>query len=808
MSSSSPFLNLNQYKIVKSIGEGSYGFVFLVKDRDNQKIYAAKISKEEIAEKKDDGSDDLLYLFREIKIMSALNHPSIIQYIGYNPKNFDGKPNPTIITEYASNGTLGKIIQLEMSKKPPSNWNETKKLICIYGIASGMAYLHQHKVIHRDLKPDNILMDDNLYPKITDFGLSKITDSIYASLNIKSMDGSKGSPLFMAPEIMCEEAYSTASDVYAFSMIVYILITGLYPFSKVRNLVELMTKLQTGKRPTIPSDTPQVYAQLIEKCWSQDVSERPSFEEIVNELKTNEEFISYEIDEDEFKKFVNDVDNYDTTFDISKSSFHLNNFITADDETQENANEQTNDNANKSANESSNSSNKHTKISANDNVSKSSNDSNIKFRKNIDNDKPISEDRQIKSASLDEPKIQPTKIKKCHTMLPQSPPILNSETNPKIEGKPNINLRVTFIGDFKSGKQQLIHYIMDLPVQSEAQPSNGKIEYVHNYFGEQVKFEINDTSGQEEFIISRMKSYEDTNVFVFVFSMIDKESLKNAKTKWKDDIRDFREKSIILLVGVDLEKWSNNNSKFVTQSEIDDAEQTIGATLVIKGSYQTGENVDKLKNKIIESYIKYFYQKEQNDDEKDSPKKKKKTKKEIDFKVLLVGNNNSGQYELLDYIDSGKVSNDNDVSPLKRVDKKVTFHGKKVNLHLFGTPGIEELQTIRLLTYQNSDVVLLVFSLIKKETFHALLRKYLKEVKSFANGAAIILVGVDLEKWEKNDYNRDFVHEAELEIVTKDPDIQQFILCSYVTGEHLDKFSEKIVEAYLMKTNDKSCNIA
>lgn len=162
----------------------------------------------------------------------------------------------------------------------------------------------------------------------------------------------------------------------------------------------------------------------------------------------------------------------------------------------------------------------------------------------------------------------------------------------------------------------------------------------------------------------------------------------------------------------------------------------------------------------------------------------------------------------MDYIDSGKVSNNKDVSPLKKVDKKVTFHGKKVNLHLFGTPGIEELQTIRLLTYQNSDVVLLVFSLIKKETFHALLRKYLKEVKSFANGAAIILVGVDLEKWEKNDYNRDFVHEAELEIVTKDPDIQQFILCSYVTGENLEKFSEKIVEAYLMKTNDKSCNIA
>lgn len=218
----------------------------------------------------------------------------------------------------------------------------------------------------------------------------------------------------------------------------------------------------------------------------------------------------------------------------------------------------------------------------------------------------------------------------------QSPPILNSEPKPKIEGKPNINLKVTFVGDFKSGKQQLIHYIMDLPIPSEAQPSNGKVEYIHDYFGEYVKFEINDTSGQEEFIISRMKSYVDTDVYVFIFSMINKESLKNVKTKWKDDIRDYKEKSIILLVGVDLEKWSNNNSQFVTQSEIDDAEQTIGASLVIKGSYQTGENVDKLKNKIIESYIKYFYQKEQNDDEKDSPKKRKSQRKKLILKYFLL----------------------------------------------------------------------------------------------------------------------------------------------------------------------------
>lgn len=85
----------------------------------------------------------------------------------------------------------------------------------------------------------------------------------------------------MAPEIMCEESYSNGSDVYAFAMIVYTIITGM------ASVIALMKKLQTAKdQKYLKKRWRDAYVSLLERCWAQDVSERPSFEEIKNELRT------------------------------------------------------------------------------------------------------------------------------------------------------------------------------------------------------------------------------------------------------------------------------------------------------------------------------------------------------------------------------------------------------------------------------------------------------------------------------------------------------------------------------------------
>ena len=150
--------DLNQIDRLELIGNGSFG-----------EIYAAKVSFKGMTSK-----DIIGDLSREVNILMKINHPSVIRFVGFSPINFHEEQKPVIITEFLTNGTLSDMIELEKKGLFNKLWTDTRKLICIYGVAASMSYLHAHNIIHRDLKPANILMDDFLFPKIADFGLSKI----------------------------------------------------------------------------------------------------------------------------------------------------------------------------------------------------------------------------------------------------------------------------------------------------------------------------------------------------------------------------------------------------------------------------------------------------------------------------------------------------------------------------------------------------------------------------------------------------------------------------------------------------------
>ena len=183
--------NLDDYVLQEKIGSGSFGKVYKVKNKITKDIYAAKISIELIDETT---SELFLNISREINIIAKLNHPSVLKFILFSPINFKKKLKPVIITEYASNGTLKDLIYFRKSK----NFNDTQKLIIIYGIASAMLYLHSHNIIHRDLKPENILINNCLFPKIADFGLSKINEPNFINTTINTI---KGTPIYISPEI-------------------------------------------------------------------------------------------------------------------------------------------------------------------------------------------------------------------------------------------------------------------------------------------------------------------------------------------------------------------------------------------------------------------------------------------------------------------------------------------------------------------------------------------------------------------------------------------------------------------------------
>ena len=318
--------DITRYQALKKIGEGSFGIVYLVKDLQTNIKYAGKVSQAMIEEETEESQKARLF-YREVNLMSFSNHPSIIKYVGYYPTDFEGDPHPTIITELALNGSLREIIDLESKGFSPKEWDFTKKLINIYGISSGMSFLHKHNVIHRDLKPENILLDEYLQPKISDFGLSKITTFLSETMNFQSQKGTKGTPAYMAPEVMSDEKYSESSDVYAFGLIVYEILTSEKLFKNF-NLLSLMRKVQEdGYRPTLSDDIPDSYQDLIERCWSQKAEDRPSFAQIVSDLTSNPEFITELVDENEYYDYVDFIEKYQCTFDSSKRVTHFSDFV-------------------------------------------------------------------------------------------------------------------------------------------------------------------------------------------------------------------------------------------------------------------------------------------------------------------------------------------------------------------------------------------------------------------------------------------------------------------------------------------------
>ena len=308
------FLDLNNFEKLSIIGQGSFGKVFKVIKKDSKEIYAAKISLQQLNV---DQQALITNLKREVNIISQLDHPSILKFIGYSPIDFSQEPYPTIVTEYSSNGSLDRIINQERQSLSLPQWDDTQKLINIYGIASAMSYLHANNIIHRDLKPANILEDDYLFPKIADFGLSKVSHS-KASMTTQSMAGFKGTPIYVPPESWETGEYTKAGDVYAFSIIVYEIMTVEEPFKDFTIPMIFSKVVSKGYRPEIDSTIADCYRNLISRCWSQNPEERPTFDNIVDELKSNEDFITDLIDKDKYYEYIDLIDTLGSSFNPSK----------------------------------------------------------------------------------------------------------------------------------------------------------------------------------------------------------------------------------------------------------------------------------------------------------------------------------------------------------------------------------------------------------------------------------------------------------------------------------------------------------
>src|SRR6185437_5303674 len=159
---------------------------------------------------------------------------------------------------------LSKIIELD--------WK--KKLHMLHLIISGLDRIHEQGLIHCDFHDGNILNNvGEIF--ISDLGLCRPVKSFLKKEEIY------GVMPFVAPEILRGKPYTSASDIYSFSMIMWEFTSGVPPFNDREHDLQLSLSICKGERPEIIENTPRCYINLIEKCWNEDPTERPTASEVL-----------------------------------------------------------------------------------------------------------------------------------------------------------------------------------------------------------------------------------------------------------------------------------------------------------------------------------------------------------------------------------------------------------------------------------------------------------------------------------------------------------------------------------------------
>jgi len=265
-----PEIKPSEIQRIQVLGDGSFGTVY--RGTCRQKDVAVKVLH------KQNLDPQTLKAFRqEVEIMSKIFHPNVVLFMG--ACTVPG--SMMIVTELLKNGDMETMLQDEKINLPLLT-----RFTMARDAALGMTWLHNSNpiIIHRDLKTANLLVDDSFNVKVCDFGLSEIKQKGQESLK-DGKDGAKGTPLWMAPEVMMGQPFNEKADIYSFGIVLWEILKRKEPFSQFTQYEQFREAVCFDHvRPEIPADCPPRLKMLMKACWQPDPTSRPSFEVIVNEL--------------------------------------------------------------------------------------------------------------------------------------------------------------------------------------------------------------------------------------------------------------------------------------------------------------------------------------------------------------------------------------------------------------------------------------------------------------------------------------------------------------------------------------------
>lgn len=254
-------ISLEQYIIIRTLGKGSCSKVQLAKHRTNGELVAIKMIQKENFIKSRRHQERLR---REVRILSLLQHPFIVSLKGV----VETKDTVYIVMEYASGGELFDYI----SNHPSITEQEIRRLF--RQILSAIYYCHLNNIIHRDLKLENLLLDENDNIKIIDFGFGNVFGH---SIHLNTFCGS---PYYAAPEMISGRPYHGPEvDVWSLGVVLYVLFAKRLPFEDL-NTISLYQKITTGDF-TFPLSIPEGCQYLIINMLSPNPNSRYTMHQVL-----------------------------------------------------------------------------------------------------------------------------------------------------------------------------------------------------------------------------------------------------------------------------------------------------------------------------------------------------------------------------------------------------------------------------------------------------------------------------------------------------------------------------------------------
>ncbi|KAG0259061.1 copper transport protein ctr1, partial [Actinomortierella ambigua] len=254
------------------LGSGTFGTVHQARYGDQP--CAAKtffVSQSEL---------DRKIIDKEITVLQRLRFRHVIQF--YRTHEQDGRIY--LLMELAEKGSLAHAITERHISH--NDW-ETKARLA-HEIARGLAYIHQERVLHRDLKSANVLLTKHMEVKLADFGLAqtRLMASTASSTGDKGPKSAVGTLRWVAPELLYADkpSYSTKSDVYALGVVMWEMAADCTrPFKEQQNEALVALDVKRGRREQLPEDTPIEYRTWVERCWAQNPCDRPNASNVILE---------------------------------------------------------------------------------------------------------------------------------------------------------------------------------------------------------------------------------------------------------------------------------------------------------------------------------------------------------------------------------------------------------------------------------------------------------------------------------------------------------------------------------------------